>query len=320
MQKSLLYARRVKGDLEPALEPARIDVDGNRSWAYETFPGGRLPGQPEQGIYEVSSTKKYRIGTRRLMDERVFRYTKVGDPEYTGLLPANSGFRRGIAVVSENCLTEVAFAKIITCTAGEKKVTLNMDAAVDFMGAAVTVAEDEYEGGYFTFSDSSSGTYWGCKILSNTAEDDDGYVTFSLEEALPVTAAAGDIANVCQNPWWKINMANGATNGPYSPYVGVFINYNIKAIMNTLVNPGDFVWVQTWGPLPGPIMGRGYGIESCERMLLGHVDGTFTMPPQAAVNETNQVLGWFMNCNYNGGAPYDMSHPHVPVIFLMIAP
>lgn len=72
--RSRLYARRLKGDLDLGLEPARVDPGGDRRWAEILTPGGLLPGGTEQDILEQTAAQNYRIGTRRVIDDRVFRY------------------------------------------------------------------------------------------------------------------------------------------------------------------------------------------------------------------------------------------------------
>lgn len=76
--KSLLYARRVKGDLDLGLEPARIKRTGlatiERDWAREITPGGLLPGGVWQDVYTATVAQNYREGTRMVMDDRVFHY------------------------------------------------------------------------------------------------------------------------------------------------------------------------------------------------------------------------------------------------------
>lgn len=74
MRKGTLYAPRVRGDLDLGLEPTRIDPGGDKRWAEILTPGGLLPGRSEQDILEQSDDKNYRIGTRRVVDDRVFRY------------------------------------------------------------------------------------------------------------------------------------------------------------------------------------------------------------------------------------------------------
>ncbi|MBA7712492.1 hypothetical protein ES703_121469 [subsurface metagenome] len=72
--RSRLYGRRIKGDLDLGLEPSRIDPGGERRLAEIITPGGLIPGGSEQDILEESEKANYRIGTRRVMDDRVFRY------------------------------------------------------------------------------------------------------------------------------------------------------------------------------------------------------------------------------------------------------
>jgi len=79
VRKNILYAPRVKGDLDLGLEPSRIDPEGDKRWAEIITPGGRLPGRPEQDILEQTATQNYRIGTRRVMDDRTFRYCNAAE-------------------------------------------------------------------------------------------------------------------------------------------------------------------------------------------------------------------------------------------------
>jgi len=72
--RSRLYGRRIKGALDLGLEPSRIDPGGDRRLAEILTPGGLLPGGSEQDILVASEDPNYRIGTRRVMDDRVLRY------------------------------------------------------------------------------------------------------------------------------------------------------------------------------------------------------------------------------------------------------
>jgi len=75
--RSRLYGRRIKGDLDLGLEPSRIDPGGDRRLAEIITPGGLLPGGTEQDILVQTAAQNYRIGTRRVIDDRVFRYCRA---------------------------------------------------------------------------------------------------------------------------------------------------------------------------------------------------------------------------------------------------
>ena len=77
--RSRLYARRVKGDLDLGLEPSRIDPGGDRRLAEILTPGGLLPGRTEQDILVQTADPNYRIGTRRVIDDRVFHYCHASE-------------------------------------------------------------------------------------------------------------------------------------------------------------------------------------------------------------------------------------------------
>jgi len=77
--RSRLYGRRIKGDLDLGLEPSRIDPGGDRRLAEIITPGGLLPGGTEQDILVQTKDPNYRIGTRRVIDDRVLRYCCAGE-------------------------------------------------------------------------------------------------------------------------------------------------------------------------------------------------------------------------------------------------
>jgi len=79
VRKNILYADRVKGDLELGLEPSRLGGDGEKAWARADFPGKRMPGMADQHIYESSVTQKFEIGTKREEYGRTFRYGQAGE-------------------------------------------------------------------------------------------------------------------------------------------------------------------------------------------------------------------------------------------------
>ena len=70
------------GDLDLTEEPGRIKQNGATSTIKDSpriyVPGGLLPGGTSQDIYTQSATQNYAIGTRLVVDDRVFKYSLAG--------------------------------------------------------------------------------------------------------------------------------------------------------------------------------------------------------------------------------------------------
>jgi len=271
----------------------------------------------KQEITEVSASQKYPIGMRYAKDIRAFRYANVGDlTRYS----ATYNLRPGIGAISDACPNVYTGAAIISGALGSKSVTIDMSTHVNSMGVATAVAADEYAGGYLTlYLPGADGNHWGCKILRNTAEDGSGHVMFSLEDALPVTLGAADIVMVEESPYWSVNLAAGGVGLSIFPVVGVVRAHNAHkmAVDGTSIPSGSYIWLQTWGPCPGMILGRAYGAVENERYMTFSGSESYPNPPSPF---TCQPAGWFVPNNYNGGAPIDFDYNYSPTVFLMIAP
>jgi len=270
-----------------------------------------------QEITEISASQKYPIGMRYAKDVRAFRYAHVGDITRYG---ATYNLRPGIGAISDACPNVYTGATIISGALGSKSVVINMTTHVNSMAVASAVAANDYEDGYFTlYLTTGDGNHWGCKILRNTAEDGvTGYVTLTLEDALPVDLVATDIVMVEESPYWSVNISGGGTvqNMPVVGIVRAYNRYKMQASGNSIPS-ASFLWLQTWGPCPGMILGRAYGNLENERYM------TFA-DSQAYPNPTSpfscQPAGWFLPNNYNGGTPIDFDYNYSPTVFLVIAP
>jgi len=225
--KSLLYARRVKGDLDLGLEPARIDADLNRQLARIITPGGRLPGGVDQDVLEVSTTQNYRIGTRLRVDDRTYYYgqadaarqLRAAYPVYGNLLMTETGVIAADADVGD---------KQITCT------------------AVAAVAANQFAGGRMVVS---TGAGYGTQyhILSNTAADPAATFTVTLQEAIVValTVAGVDTVTLYRSPWAVMHcMRQEIIDGAAPNYHRV----SWVGVPNRFVPASNFCWVQTWGP------------------------------------------------------------------------
>lgn len=63
-----ILGRRIRGNIELDLDPLTQRLGEILS------PGARIAGRPEQDILEVTEDQNYVIGSRRYVDDRVFRY------------------------------------------------------------------------------------------------------------------------------------------------------------------------------------------------------------------------------------------------------
>jgi hypothetical protein len=186
-------------------------------------------------IYKVSTVKdpKWNVGDRFVTpDGRVFRYAKVGT---AGVL---SSF--GATVRASSNISVLAPAQTADCGAvGDRKVTITI-AAADGRAADGVVAEDELRGGYIVLANQSSSAQCRC-ILGNTAVASGGGTTIvTLDGPLTAAIAAGTTyTEILLNPYAFLEIFGG-TNADYQSAVGV------PAVTATV---GQYVWVQTWGPL-----------------------------------------------------------------------
>lgn len=232
--KSLLYARRAKGDLDLGLEPARIRTVRNgvnlRQPARMNTPGGLLPGGTEQEINVESILPNYRIGTRRVIEDRLFHYCLAGS--------AIAIPQRGVANASPHL--EGA------CPAGHNAVkgayTLDLPEACADFPALIYNTEDIYAGGWLWIMGAAGdpGYHEFHRILGNDAAGTLGYVRVYLETPIMTDQ---------DTPWitaYRNIYANCQQDYPNVPT-------NKQAIVcmtacGLAVTSGRYFWGQTWGP------------------------------------------------------------------------
>jgi len=183
----------------------------------DIIQGGLLPGRPVQGLYEVSETQNYIIGTRRMTpDGRVFRYAKSGGICYTG---------QGSAIYPD-----IAF---FTDCKGALKAT---DKKVTF--PLKTYDKDALKGGYVTI-------YGGTPVNSNCPHRliTGNNLCAGTDLILELDGAVGrvvDDATGCEvyhNIYSDLRLGTRTTES----FAGLAAAY---------VSAADrYFWVQTWGPV-----------------------------------------------------------------------
>lgn len=307
--RSRIYAPRIKGDLDLGLENSRIGADGERRWSEILTPGGLLPGRSEQDIYEASSTPNYRIGTRRMVDDRVFRYCRIvgADVDYKNICTK--------FIPTSAVATTVATTDVYRAVDGEYQMTLHLAGKI----------ADQYAGGYLQVNDAAQiavGRHYSRRILSNTGSatvnGDADAVVFTLEATLPFTST--DVATavtVMENPWARLYYRTLHAGYSFWMFMGVCMPYVVVA--------NDYIWLQTWGPCGIENVAytfEGAGYFEHQAYILG--DGSIQCVPEGgsvlrAGDEAagHQVAGVMMADSYYSGTPVNEDHPF---IFIMIAP
>jgi len=223
VRKTTLYAPRVRGDLDLGHEPSRLDGAGDQQWAEITAPGGRIAGQPYQGHWEASTTQKYRIGSRRVVGDRTFRYAHV--------MAGGGDCTKGWGVGNQNTVEERAGASWdVDGVVGETVVYINA------MVHDITL--NQFAGGYLLYADAGGDSNM-IPIISNTAATVGNPSTVVLGHPLTGAATAGVTGSTLTGSIWG-NVRRMAT-GPagYQTCVGV---------PNVSLPDDNYGWIQTWGP------------------------------------------------------------------------
>lgn len=172
-----------------------------------------------QGLYEVSSSQKERLGMLRIEpDGRKFRYAKNGSTELA------CGITTSMIGVEANHINRPVAAAVAI---GDTEVQVTVGATV--------VTADAYKDGYFQVND---GTGEGHQYLidTNTACDSSGTTTVTLKDPIRVALVASSTSEVSliPNPWLGTVIQATPATGP----AGVTI---------TVVPISYYYWSQTGG-------------------------------------------------------------------------
>jgi len=276
--RSRLYARRLQGDLDLGLEPARIDGAGDRQWARSDFPGGKLPGGSDQTIMEESATQNFRIGTRRTEHGWTFRYSKAaGDLGGLNRLVINSNFCPGCTGHED----EDGFEGVLNsaATAGDRYVDL---------ADTVARAANYYQGGHFIAF--SAGHYQQYYIVSSDAGNGT-YVRCYLSEPLVTDILITDGVTAYLSPYSAV-MAAMSTLQEYEPFIGTPL---------IPVTSGYWFWLLTEGPVCiTPHGGTWPGQAAHYRDVFAWMDGTIDPASVADPTSGYQRVGYLLSATVNG--------------------
>lgn len=171
-----------------------------------------------QGIYQISSTKKERLGTLRITEDgRKFRYAKAGA---SALAAGKSG--QMVAATANHINIAVAASAAI----GSKQIAVTL--------GATAATSNQYQDGYFHVSD-ATGEGHQLLIAGNTAADASGTCYVTLEDPLKVALVAGTSeVSLIPNPWNGVTETTTEEAG----YAG---------IAPMAVTAAYYYWAQTGG-------------------------------------------------------------------------
>jgi len=253
VRRNVLYGGRVEGDIDLGLEPSRLDSAGNKAWARIDAPGGRLPGKDDQSVYEACATQKYRIGSRRVVDNKVYRYTQLASTTRTG---AYGGVTGGLGLFS--IATNSGALTIVTAALGALTVTIS----------SPTLVVNAYAGGLLTIYEAGQPLAI-LGIVSNTA------TVIYLDGPLPGTYTAGVNANsqVIAGPYASVVIAGVSVSaGAAFDYCPGIFNSPLDEDGNVAA-ADDYLWLQTWGLCNMWASGSYQGGAGGERVVVVQGDG-----------------------------------------------
>lgn len=292
MKKSTLYAPRLKGDIDLGLEPSRVDAGGDKRWADIITPGGLLPGKSAQGVLEENSSAHYRIGTRRVIDERVYRYAHM-DPD-----------------------------RIVRAAYGAYAFSDYEETGVVALGALIstyvltltevgTVVVNEYAEGYAVLTLGGYGQTY--KIKSNTVATVGEFTVTLYDPLVQALTLNTDIVTLYHSPYYRTNcMRQEFLDGINTRYEKV----SFVGIPNRQFAADSYGWLQTWGPC-GCILDAGNeGAAARERgMVFGPMGSIERIRDLGDGVGRAQRAGFVMPETTGGNMP-----GAIGMIFLQIAP
>ena len=226
-KKSKIYAPRVVGDLDLGLEPSRIDAGNDRRWAQLVTPGGLLPGRPQQEVLGISAVQNYRLGSRLVIDDRVYRYC-CADP--TRILRAGYG----------------AYPMIDYEETGVPTVQADIGTFVISLTAVAAIGVNEYAEGTLVISYAAGAFSTRHKIKSNTVAAAPGAVfTVTVYDAFVADVTVGLTVTLYHSPWREIHcMRQEVLDGVVARWQ--FVSF--VGVPNRQITAGNFFWLQNEGP------------------------------------------------------------------------
>lgn len=225
-----------------------------------------------QGLFEISSTKKHRLGTVRVLDDgRRFVYCSNTAAQIgAGLLISKAQTPQDATVAA----ADIAFGG----TVGSKKVSVTLTG---------TPTLNLYEDGWLVLK-AGPGVGEMYKIKGNTADDDpaSGRCTLFLYDALRTLWTASTTASIMQNPY-KSLLLNPAVSGATAT-----TEETAMGLTTQIIAASQYFWAQTWGLSCGYVTASTSGDEPDERALVAGTTAGYFLSVTARGGE--RCLGHLM--------------------------
>ena len=253
-----------------------------------TLGAGNYATLINQDIYELSATKKHRLGTTVRRGDRVFKYSQAID-----------SFTRTSLLASSYYHQDIMYAAIATASPiGSNKLYVTVGAA-DGIANDGAFAAHSLEGGHVVIFDATANENMYFGILDNNVAVSGGTMTITLDGELPIaTVITTWHVEVMGSPY----RVTGTNMGGARWFAGLPMR------MATTTNP--YFWLQTWGPC-WIAPQAGVGASANVGKAVARHDGSIDIHSTAGYEEA-QVVGSVMTYSQTGtqGAPF---------IFLQIA-
>lgn len=229
--------------------------------------GRQLTGGKWQHIHEESVTQNYTIGTRMVMDDRVFRYCYAKEA-----LDALLGGRADV-------MPREGEGDAVAYEAGDYEVTIPMNALGDAGDYVLEQVADYWAEGYYWNGTGASAVGQLHRIKSSAAATTTGritsltggFVTATLYDPIDTDLAASAWQTSWVNPYKTCKHEHNARMSVIcQPLIDVTIAY--------------YFWGQTWGPCFGQQSSTKLGLADGDRMcyfssdgaLMSSIDATYT--------------------------------------------
>lgn len=270
-----------------------------------------------QDIDTVSLVKRYPLGMRYALDDRVFRYARAGGTLHNKYLAKTAVFQH--IFQAPLAADSLIGSRTISITVGAA------DGMLRTFPAAVpdgSIAADELADGYLCaqtrVDQPTRGYLVQRKILRNTATPvGGGLMVITVDKPLSYNLIAGVAAYVdcTQSPYANIQTGNAPADAAFpAAYCGVVGAPTMAALIN------EYLWIQTWGPYvaQADLAVGVIGVGTNRAVVAGPDGNLHPIVAGDAFNSTqSQRVGYvLMNLNRPGGAP----GRGAPFIFLQLAP
>lgn len=244
--------------------------------------------------YEAAhATQKYPVGTVFRDDGRTFVY---------GLYSATTTVKTmGYPICTVATMKDLANAGIAGSTGGYT-IQLNYGAAC---------AVNKYAGGYLGMKGSQ---YRSFRIISNTVQDADNYVTFTIDSPLVADIAAGDDFVLMEDPYREMRWYITADS---RPYIGITCSTVVASY---------YAWIQTWGVCMMTSTfnsfeggdGNQFGLFMYHGSLQALPDNTSGAVHGSIIQVGGAPLAGYLACGSDPSSPADVSI--AAPVYLMIRP